>query len=124
MLRFNIDSSSTVPVYQQVKQSIMLEIMSGRLNEGDRMPSIRDLAKILKINPNTVAKAYYTLEEEGYIQGHRGSGYQVKSQKPRMNNLKISILEDEFKHFLAKAFSMGFTNKDVEELMRRLLDHE
>lgn len=124
MLRFGIDNSSPVPAYQQVKQSILIDLMSGRLSDGDRLPSIRELAKILKLNPNTVAKAYYNLEEEGFIQGKRGSGYLVKFHKTKLDNLKLGILEDEFGSFLQKAFSMGFTRKDIEDLMRRLLNHE
>jgi GntR family transcriptional regulator len=124
MIRLNIDSASPIPVYQQVKQAILIELMSGRLADGDRLPSIRELAKILKLNPNTVAKVYYNMEEEGFIQGHRGSGYQVKFQKTKIDNLKLGMLEDEFKQFLEKAFSLGFTKKDIEDLMRRLLNHE
>ncbi|UCH97477.1 MAG: GntR family transcriptional regulator [Candidatus Aminicenantes bacterium] len=124
MVRFSIDNASPLPAYQQVKQSILLDVMAGRLTDGDRLPSIRELAKILKLNPNTVAKAYYNLEEAGIIQGHRGSGYLVKFQKTKLDNLKRGILEDEFKNFLEKAFSMGFNKKDIEDLMRRLLNHE
>ena len=124
MIRFSVDNASPLPVYLQVKQSILLDVMAGRLNDGDRLPSIRELAKILKLNPNTVAKAYYNLEEEGIVQGHRGSGYLVKPQKTKLDNLKRNILEDEFKGFLEKAFSMGFNKTDIQDLMRRLLNHE
>ena len=124
MTRFNIDNASPIPAYQQVKQSILLEVMSGRLADGDRLPSIRELAKILKLNPNTVAKAYYSLEDEAVIKGQRGSGYLVKCQKTKLDNLKQGILEDDFKSFLAKAFSLGFNKKDIENLMRRLLSND
>ncbi len=124
MLKFNIDNTSPIPVYQQVKQAIVLDIMSLRLKDGDQLPSIRSLAKILKLNPNTVAKVYYSLEEEGFIQGRRGSGYLVKAQKSKLDKLKLSMIEDEFKGFLQKAFSLGFTKEDIEALMRRLLSHE
>jgi GntR family transcriptional regulator len=124
MIRFSIDNSSPTPAYLQVKQAILVDIMSGRLVDGDRLPSIRELAKILKLNPNTVAKAYYNLEDEGILQGKRGSGYLVKCQKSKLNNLKLGILEDEFKAFLEKAFSIGFNKTDIEALMRRLLNNE
>jgi len=124
MIRFNVDNTSPLPVYLQIKQQLLIEVMSGRLSNGDKLPSIRELAKILKLNPNTVAKAYYNLEEEGFIQGHRGSGYLVKPQKGKLDNLKRNILEDELKSFLEKAFSMGFNKEDIQDLMRRLLNHE
>lgn len=124
MLKFNIDSASPVPVYQQVKQTLVIDIMANRLKDGDQLPSIRVLAKILKLNPNTVAKVYYNLEQEGFVEGRQGSGYHVKCQKSKMDNLKLAIIEDEFKGFLAKAFSLGFTREDIEALMRRLLNNE
>lgn len=124
MLKFNIDNASPIPVYQQVKQAITLDILAMRLKDGDPLPSIRSLAKILKLNPNTVAKVYYNLEQEGFIQGRRGSGYQVKCQKTKLDNLKLSIIEEELKAFLEKAFALGFTKNDIEKLMRRLLNHE
>jgi hypothetical protein len=54
MIRFNIDNASPLPVYLQVRQSILLDVMAGRLADGDRMPSIRELAKILKLNPKSI----------------------------------------------------------------------
>ena len=55
MIRIKIDFDSSVALYQQIIHIIKLEILSGRLNNGDKLPPIRELAKILKINPNTVA---------------------------------------------------------------------
>ena len=122
MIKFNINEASPVPLYQQVKQAILLDIVSERLNEGDQLPSIRALAKILKLNPNTVAKVYYTLEEEGFIEGKRGSGYRVKVLKSRIDKLKISIIEAELKNFLEKASCLGFKKKDINKLIGRLLN--
>ena len=51
MIRLNVDSNSPIPIYQQLKQALILEILSMRLKEGDLLPSIRGLAKILKLNP-------------------------------------------------------------------------
>ena len=122
MIKFNINEASPVPLYQQVKQAILLDIVSERLNEGDQLPSIRTLAKILKLNPNTVAKVYYTLEKEGFIEGKRGSGYRVKVLKSRIDKLKISIIEAELKDFLEKAYCLGFKKKYINELIGRLLN--
>ncbi len=122
MIKFNINEASPVPLYQQVKQAILLDIVSEKLNEGDQLPSIRTLAKILKLNPNTVAKVYYTLEEEGFIEGKRGSGYMVKVLKSRIDKLKISIIEAELKDFLEKASCLGFKKKDIYNLIGRLLN--
>ncbi|MEN8153498.1 MAG: GntR family transcriptional regulator [Acidobacteriota bacterium] len=123
MLRLSIDESSAVPVHQQLKQAIMLDILSERFQSGDRMPSIRSLAKILKINPNTVAKVYYTLEEEGFVEGKRGSGYILTAKRSRTDKFREGLLESEVKSLLEKALSLGFTKKDLLEIMRRLLEN-
>jgi GntR family transcriptional regulator len=124
MIRFSIDSSSSVPVYQQVIQAVKLEILSGRLKTGDQLPPIRELAKILKLNPNTVAKAYYTLEEEGFTEGKRGSGNWVNTKNLKLDSFRRGMLEDEFRLFLDRAFSLGARLEDLKNLMERYAAHE
>jgi GntR family transcriptional regulator len=124
MIRFSIDSSSSVPVYQQVIQAIKLEILSGRLKNGDQLPSIRELAKILKLNPNTVAKAYYTLEEEGFIESKRGSGNWVNTKNMKLDSFRRGMLEDEFRLFLDRALTLGAGLEDIKNLMERYAANE
>ncbi len=124
MIGFKIDNASPVPVYQQLKQSIILDIMAGKLGHGDTLPSIRSLAKILKLNPNTVAKVYYNLEEDGFVEGKRGSGYRVKEQKGKLDKLKISIIEEEVESIVSRAFALGFSRTEMEELFLRVVNNE
>ncbi len=119
MNRHNIDFSSSVPVYRQVIQAIKLEMLSGRLQPGNQLPPIRELAKILKLNPNTVAKAYYNLEEEGFIESKRGSGNWVNYKNNKLDNLRMGMIEDEVKGFLERVFSLGATLEDVKNLIGR-----
>ena len=118
MFRTNIDFSSPMPIYRQLIYMIKLEILSGRLNDGDQLPPIRELAKILKLNPNTVAKAYYNLEEEGFIESKRGSGNWVNSKRPRLDGLRKTMIEDEFRIFLQKALSLGASKEDIRNLIK------
>jgi GntR family transcriptional regulator len=124
MLRLNVDSASPVPAYLQIIQALKIEILSGRLNDGDRLPPIRELAKILKLNPNTVAKAYYTLEEEGFVESRPGSGNWVKSRAPDLDNFRGRMLEGETKAYLEKAFSLGASLADVRSAIERIARHE
>lgn len=124
MFRTDIDFSSPLPIYRQLIYMIKLEILSSRLNDGDQLPPIRELAKILKLNPNTVAKAYYTLEEEGFITSKRGSGNWVNYKKARLDSLRKVMVEDEFKSFLERAFSLGANLDDIKNLMKRYSDNE
>jgi len=124
MFRSNLDFSSPVPIYSQVIHTIKLEILSGRLCDGDQLPPIRELAKILKLNPNTVAKAYYTLEEEGFIKGKRGSGNWVNYKKAKLDSLRKGMVEDEFRSFLETALSIGASMEDIKNLLKRYSDND
>ena len=124
MFRFNIDFSSPVPIYQQVIQAVKFEILSGRLNHGDQLPPIRELAKILKLNPNTVAKAYYNLEKEGFTQSKRGSGNWVNFKKAKLDRLRKGMIEDDLRGFLDRALSLGASFDDIKNLMERYSNNE
>lgn len=121
MFRLNIDFSSPVPIYRQVIQAVKLEILSGRLKTGDQLPPIRELAKILKLNPNTVAKAYYTLDEEGFVESKRGSGNWVNLKNAKLDSLRRGMIEDEVRSFLEKAISLGATTEDLKNYIERYL---
>ena len=69
-----IDTSSFTPFYEQVKAQLRTRIRSGSLRPGDALPSIRELASSLLLNPNTVARAYRELEQEGWISTRKGKG--------------------------------------------------
>ena len=73
-MKIIISNSSSTPIYEQIKIQIINQIMSGELNEGDIIPSIRSLAVDIKISVMTVKKAYDELEEEGYIKSVQGKG--------------------------------------------------
>jgi GntR family transcriptional regulator len=123
MIRMSIDLDSPVPAYQQVVRSIRIEILSGRLKNGDRLPPIRELAKILKLNPNTVAKAYYTLDEEGFIESRQGSGNWVNLRAEGLDSLRRSMLDGEVRSLLDRALSLGATIADVRESIERIASH-
>ncbi len=121
MNRHSIDFNSSVPIYRQVIQAIKLEILSGRLQPGNQLPPIRELAKILKLNPNTVAKAYYNLEEEGFVESKMGSGNWVNFKNNKLDSLRKAMIEDEVKSFLERAFSLGGSIEDVKNLIERYM---
>jgi GntR family transcriptional regulator len=123
-MNLTIDAKSPIPVYQQVIRAIKLEILSGGLRDGDMLPSIRDLAKLLKLNPNTVAKAYYALEAEGFSENRSGSGSRVKVPSGKRDFLRRAMLESELKNFLEKAVSLGFTLEDIKQLLERIKKNE
>jgi len=81
-IRFALDLSDGVPIYRQVIRQIEHAVLSGRLKEGERLPTIRSLAVELKINPNTIAKAYGELEIRGILTTQVGSGTYISGKLP------------------------------------------
>jgi len=124
MFRYSINFNSPIPIYQQIILAIKLEILSGRLKTGDQLPPIRELAKILKLNPNTVAKAYYNLEGEGFIESKRGSGNWVNYKNIKLDSLRKGMLEDDFRSFLERALSLGATREDIKKLIEKDLTND
>jgi len=90
-MRLNIDPDSGVPVYLQIAQGIKRSIALGSLREGEQVPSVREVAETLTVNPNTVAKAYQHLEREGIVVTRKGVGTFVADGE-------VSISERERRH--------------------------
>ena len=82
MFRFRLDSSSGVPPYLQVVHQVRQSLLLGYLREGDRLPTVKDVASDLVINPNTVVKAYRQLEHEGLAAGRPGQGTFITASSP------------------------------------------
>jgi len=87
-LLFSLNAQNGVPIYRQIIQQIEYAILSGRVLTGDRLPTIRQLAVDLKINPNTIAKAYSELEIRGIVETQVGSGTYISNKKPAEDNNK------------------------------------
>jgi GntR family transcriptional regulator len=84
MSRFlKIDTESARPIFQQVVDAIERKILSGEFAEGSFLPSVRDLALDLGINPNTVARAFLQLQRDGIVESVRGLGLRVKELRDR-----------------------------------------
>jgi GntR family transcriptional regulator len=111
-----IDFASPVPVYEQLKRIIKYAIAKGTLAPNEHMPSIRELASFLTINPNTVARAYRELSQTDVISGRAGKGFWVSNREQEAGN-KREILKDEFLKFLEKAVAMGFSNKTIKQVI-------
>jgi len=124
MFRLTIDAGLSVPVYKQTAQAIKVEILSGRLKDGDKLPPIRELAKVIKLHPNTVAKVYSTLEEEGFVESKIGSGNWVKYKNKKLDQLRKVLVEEEFRNFIDRVLAVGASKKDIKELMEKYLNGE
>ena len=120
--RFRLDLHSGVPVYRQIIDQVRGGIASGSLSVGDQLPTVRQLAVDLSINPNTVARAYRELELGGVLETHQGTGTFISVQKIRGGDEERSrqlaqIVADS----VARAGAIGFTVEDLVEQLRALV---
>jgi len=114
-----VDVKSALPVYEQVKRAIKLAILSGRLAEGEKLMSLRELAQKLQINPNTIIKIYTQLETEGYIYSRPGAGYFVQVDKEKMKKEKYELFEKESLDYISRVIELGYSFDDILEIMRK-----
>jgi GntR family transcriptional regulator len=117
-MQFTIDSQSGVPFYRQIIDQIQFAIADGRLRCGDRLPTVRQLAVDLKINPNTVARAYQELEIKGVVNTQMGTGTFIGDEKVRIPELERRRMLDQIcTELLSRASAYGFTLDEVREAL-------
>jgi GntR family transcriptional regulator len=120
--RFYVYPSAGAPIYQQLMQQVKFQIASGKLSPGEYLPSVRETAMELQVNPMTVSKAYSILEREGVLVRDRGQGMVVASQatrgalKERRDELKSLLRE-----VVVKAHQLGLDANEVTSLLKPLL---
>ena len=113
-MQISIDPKSGVPFYRQIIEQVKFGIARGDLGPGDRLPTVRQLAVDLSINPNTVIRAYRELEIEGMLDTQQGSGTFVSDHQPDIDRLERQRMLDQIlTDMLARASSYGFTLDEV-----------
>jgi len=110
-----VNVKSALPVYEQIKRAIKLVILSGRLEEGDQLMSIRELALKLQINPNTIIKVYYQLEMEGFVISRPGAGYYVKFDGKKVQKERRELFEQATDEYISKVTDMGYSLEDITQ---------
>jgi GntR family transcriptional regulator len=116
--RFELSLHSGVPVYRQLIDQVRAGIAAGSLLPGDQLPTVRQLAVDLAINPNTVMRAYRELELGGLLETHQGTGTFISEKKLEK---KAAERERQLNQLAARAGAAGFTVEDLIDRLRDLL---
>src|SRR5690242_1586946 len=120
--QFALDLHSGVPVYRQIIDQVRSGVASGSLSAGDQLPTVRQLAVDLAINPNTVLRAYRELELGGLLETHQGTGTFISTQKVRGGEVERSRqLAQIVRDCVARAGAAGFMVEDLIEQLRELV---
>ncbi|MBZ5578214.1 MAG: GntR family transcriptional regulator [Acidobacteriia bacterium] len=118
---FRLDLGSGVPVYRQIIDQVTGGMASGTLQPGDQLPTVRQAAVDLAINPNTVVRAYRELEIRGVLETEQGTGTFISQQKVKGTEVERQRrLNQLVSEFVARAGAGGFTVRDVLEQLQDL----
>ena len=121
---FTLDLHTGVPVYRQLIDQVRGGVASGALTAGDQLPTVRQLAVDLAINPNTVMRAYRELELGGMLETHQGTGTFISNRKPEKKTVERERqLGQMAGEFAARAGAAGFSLEELVDRLRELLPH-
>ncbi len=105
--------SNDKPIFVQIFEQIQSEIVSGKLKEGEKIPSVRQLAEEYKVNPNTVQKSLGLLEDKELVYTDRTNGKFVSHSKNLISENKEIIIENKIKSFFEEMQNLGYSEKEI-----------
>ncbi len=114
-----IISDSSLPLYEQIINQIKEQVLQGKIEQGSALPSIRMMAKELKVSIITVKRAYEELETEGFIETVPGKGtYVSMKNRERLRELQINQVEEQIENIVSVAKSIDMSLEDVQERVK------
>lgn len=122
-MKLILSNASGVPIYEQIKQQVKAAVLSGELKEGEALPSLRTLAKDLKISVLTVTRAYTELEQEGFVKNVQGRGcYVLGSGSELMREQLICRAENGLTEAIKAAELANLSREELHHLLDILLE--
>ena len=122
-LNISISNTSTIPLYEQIQSQIKNQILNGSLKPGEGLPSIRNLAKELKVSIITTKRAYEELEKDGFIETVIGKGTFVSNQNTeRLKEFTLYEIENKLEEIIKQAKSVGITLEEGIEIFKSIYE--
>ncbi len=120
---FQVFPNSGLPLYRQISDQVRRHVASSRLAPGDFLPSVRQVALELQVNPMTVSKAYSLLERDGVVELARGQGMRVAQRNGAGDNVveRQERLVPAVEQLLAEAYQLSLTPRQVQSLVARII---
>ena len=119
-MKLNVNSESSVPIYIQIEESIHSLIAAGQMQPGEQLPTIRELAADIRVNLNTVARAYFELDREGVISTQRGKGTFVSGvpDQKQIERKRQKLLHSIISTALEEAHRLGYSTSEIKEVVQ------
>ena len=108
------------PIYIQLVEIIRIEIVSGKFQKGDRLPSVRELALMMKVNPNTMQKALVELENEKLVYTERTNGKYVTKDEKLIERVKKELAKEQVDNYLNSMQKIGISFEEAKSYLQRL----
>ncbi|MEY8323651.1 GntR family transcriptional regulator [Lachnospiraceae bacterium 54-11] len=105
------------PIYAQILEVIQYQIVAGRYQPGERLPSVRDLASEAGVNPNTMQRALAELERNGLVMAQRTSGRVVTENMEMISEIRNKLAREQIREFIDKMKKLGFEKKEILSLL-------
>ena len=117
MSRMAWDLDADRPIYAQLVERIQMQIVSGQYPAGGKLPSVRELAAVAAVNPNTMQKAFAELERSGLIITQRTNGRTVTEDQQKIRDIKEALAQEHVNNFFTKMKELGYTEQEAIELL-------
>lgn len=115
---FEINPSNGVAIFEQIARQVKYAVASGALRTGELVPSVRDLATRLAVNPNTVARAYRDLQSDGFLEPIRGEGLRITKQAvERSRKHRTKLIDDRVGQVVIEARQSGITESEFNAMV-------
>lgn len=111
------DLDADRPIYAQLVERIQMQIVSGQYPAGGKLPSVRELAAVAAVNPNTMQKAFAELERSGLIITQRTNGRTVTEDQQKIRDIKEALAQEHVNNFFTKMKELGYTEQEAIELL-------
>ncbi len=116
-----LDYDKSKAIYKQIIEDFQKQLIRGTLNPGDKIPSQRDYALKVSVNPNTVQRAYQELERIGLTETIRGQGTFVKADTAMITEIRQEMADDILDRFFAEMNSLGYSKEQITEILNHRL---
>ena len=118
----NFKFDERMPIYLQIVDEVKRDIIKNELKRGDKMPSVRDLSEAMKVNPNTVQRAYQELEREEITYSKRGMGTFISEDEGKIQNIKNEMANIILMQFVDGMKSLGFCKNEIIEVAKKYIE--
>ncbi|MFC1694468.1 GntR family transcriptional regulator, partial [Candidatus Latescibacterota bacterium] len=116
----SIKLDATRPIYLQIMEEIKKRTVRGTYNPGEKLPSVRDMAKEIGVNPNTIARVYMELEREGFIETRRGQGSFITGESERVDEERRKLAGDAAEQFVREILDLELHDGHLGSLLKTI----